>query len=62
MVAAVVFEVVQERGDQRRVEVGDVQRVRFDAGALLGEHQQPERVAVGGECAGWPVAARSAAG
>jgi hypothetical protein len=49
MVAAVVFEVVQERGDQRRVEVGDVQRVRFDAGALLGEHQQPERVAVGGD-------------
>jgi hypothetical protein len=50
MVAAVVFEVIQERGDQRRVEVGNVQRVRFDAGALLREGQQePEGVAVGGD-------------
>jgi hypothetical protein len=39
-----VLEVVQERGDQRRVEVVDVERVRRDAGALLHEReQQPER-------------------
>jgi hypothetical protein len=49
-VAAVVFEVVQERADQRRVEVGEVQLAWLIAGLLLGEgEQQPERVAVGGD-------------
>ena len=50
-VVPVVFEVVEERRDQVRVEVGPVQRGRAAlSGALLGEpEQQLERVAVGGD-------------
>jgi hypothetical protein len=47
-VAAVVFEVVEERADQRRVEVGDLERGGLPAGLAGCEGQeQPERVAVG---------------
>ena len=49
-VAPVFFEVLEERADQRRVEIVDVQLERLLAGLLLGEaQQQPERVAVGGD-------------
>ena len=49
-VAAVLFEVVEERSDQRRVEVGEVQLAWLLAGLLLGVgQQQPEGVAVGGD-------------
>jgi hypothetical protein len=49
-VAAVVFEVVEERLDQRRVEILDLELARLLAGALLGEgEQQPEGVAVCGD-------------
>ena len=49
-VAAVALEVVEERADQRRVEIRDVEPVRLLAGCVLGEaQQQPERVAVGGD-------------
>src|SRR5205809_95436 len=42
--------MVQERGDQRRVELGDVQLAGRLAGPLGGEaEQQPERLAVGGD-------------
>ena len=47
-VSAVVFEVGQERADQRRVEVGEIELKRLLAGLLFDEpQQQPERVAVG---------------
>jgi hypothetical protein len=43
-----VLEVIQERADQRRVEIIDVQRRGLPAGPLGGEaEQQPQRVAVG---------------
>jgi hypothetical protein len=46
----VLFEVGQERADQRRVEIVDVQLTRLLAGLLICEgQQQPERVAVGGD-------------
>ena len=49
-VAPVVFEVVEERADQRRVEIVEVQLERLLAGLLVREaQQQPERVAVGGD-------------
>jgi len=49
-VAAGSLEVVQERGDQRRVELADVELAGFGFGPLGGEsQQQPERLAVGGE-------------
>ena len=49
-VAALAFEVVQEGGDQRRVEMGDVELAGRLGGALGGEgEQQPEGVAVGGD-------------
>src|SRR6266576_2002678 len=49
-VAAVVFEVVQERGDQRGVEVGDVELAGVLPGALGGEgQQQPPGVPVAGD-------------
>jgi hypothetical protein len=49
-VAPVVFEMGQERADQRRVEIIDVQLERLLAGLLAGEaQQQPERVAVGAD-------------
>ena len=49
-VAALVLEVVEERGDQWRVEVADVELAGLAAGPLGGEReQQPERVAVGGD-------------
>ena len=58
-VAASFLEVVQERGDQRRVELGDVQLAGRIAGPVLREgEQQPERLAVGGD----RVRARSALG
>ncbi len=48
-VAASFLEVLQERGDQRRVELCDVQLAGFRSGPLGGElQQQPERLAVGG--------------
>jgi hypothetical protein len=47
-VAAVVFQVVEEGADQRRVEVGDLERGGLPAGLAGCEGQQePERVAVG---------------
>src|SRR5665811_710125 len=47
-VVALVLEVIQERADQRRVEIGKVEFARLFAGLLLSEvQQQPERVAVG---------------
>ena len=47
-VAAFVLEMVEERADQRRVEIVDVQLAGLLAGPLLGEReQQPQRVAVG---------------
>jgi hypothetical protein len=58
-VAAVVFEVVQERADQRRVQVGEVELARLPAGAPGGEgQQQPPGVTVGGDGlrAGVPLA------
>ena len=58
-VVPVDLEVVQERGDQRRVEIGDVERGRRLAGRGGGEaDQQPERVAVAGD----GVAARRGVG
>jgi hypothetical protein len=49
-VVALVFEVLEERGDQRRVEVGDVELAGWGAASLGGEAQeQPEGVAVGGD-------------
>jgi hypothetical protein len=45
-----VLEVIEERADQRRVEIIDVQRRRLAPGALDGERdQQLERVAVGSD-------------
>jgi hypothetical protein len=53
------LEVVQERGDQRRVELGDVQLAGRLARPLGGElQQQPEGEAVGGD----RVRARAALG
>ena len=43
-VAAIVFEVVEERGDQRRVEVGDVERARRLAGALVAKPSSSRNV------------------
>jgi hypothetical protein len=49
-VAAIVFEMGEERANQRRVEVVDVELKRLLAGLPVGEaEQQPERVAVGGD-------------
>ena len=49
-VAPVVFEVGEERADQRRVEIVEVQLERLLAGLLAREaEQQPERVTVGGD-------------
>ena len=49
-VVSVAFEVVQERGDQRRVELGDVEGAGCLAGAFGGEgQQQPEGDLVGGD-------------
>ena len=58
-VVAVAFEVIQERGDQRRVELGDVQGGGRVAEAFRGEGQQePEGEFVGadGVRAGGPLA------
>ena len=45
-----MFQVGEERADQRRVQIVDVQLERLFAGLLVGEaQQQPERVAVGGD-------------
>ena len=49
-VAAAVFEVVEERGDQRGVEVGDVELAGVLAGALRSEGQeQPPGIPVAGD-------------
>ena len=49
-VAALLFEVVEERADQRRVEILELELARLLAGALLSEaEQQPEGVAVCGD-------------
>jgi hypothetical protein len=49
-VASIVFEMFEERADQRRVEIVDVQLEWLLAGLLVREgEQQPERVAVGGD-------------
>ncbi|HLG07266.1 MAG TPA: hypothetical protein VI409_01195 [Gaiellaceae bacterium] len=49
-VTALAFEVVEEGGDQGRVEIVEVELGWLGAGALLGEdEQQPQRVAVGGD-------------
>jgi hypothetical protein len=49
-VAASVLKVLQERSDQRRVELGDVQLAGRLAGPLGSEaEQQPERLAIGGD-------------
>ena len=58
-VAAICLEVIQERGDQRRVEIGDVQRAWRSAGLVGREAQQQlEGVPVGGD----RVRARACAG
>jgi hypothetical protein len=47
-VAANLFEMVEELGDQLSVEIGEVQLERLLAGLLVDEaEQQPECVAVG---------------
>jgi hypothetical protein len=44
------LEVLEERGDQRRLELRDVEVAGRRAGAVGGEsQQQPKRVAVGGD-------------
>jgi hypothetical protein len=49
-VAAVVFEVLEERADQWRVEIVDVELEGLLAGLLVCEaQQQSERVSVGGD-------------
>ena len=49
-VAAFVFEVAEERADQRRVQVVDVQLEWLLTSLVVREaQQQPERVAVGGD-------------
>ena len=49
-VAALVLEVVEERADQRRVQVGELQAVGLLAGLLLREAQQQlDRVAICGD-------------
>lgn len=49
-VSALALEVIEEGADQRGVEVGDLELRRRAAGPPLGElHQQPDRVAVGGD-------------
>ena len=52
-VAAIVLQVLQERGDGRGVEVGETERARRFPRSGGGEaDQQPERVAVGGDRGG----------
>ena len=50
LVAALVLEVIEERADQRRLKIVDVEIARRGAG-LLGDEgeQQPDRVAVCGD-------------
>jgi hypothetical protein len=49
-VAPVLFEMGEERADQRRVEIVEVQLIWLLAGLLVREaQQQPERIAVGGD-------------
>jgi hypothetical protein len=49
-VASVLFEMLEERADQRRVEIVEVQLERLLGGLPVREaEQQPERVAVGGD-------------
>ena len=49
-VVSVLLEVGEERADQRRVEIVDVELAGLLAGSLMREGQeQPERVAVGGD-------------
>lgn len=50
-VAPLVFEMTEEPADSGRVEIADVQARRCRPGVLVkvGE-QEPERVAVGGDC------------
>ena len=56
-VAPCLLEMVEERADQRSVEIVDVELERLLAGPLVGEaEQQPERVAVGGDGLGAGVA------
>jgi hypothetical protein len=56
-VVAVVFEVVEERGDERRVEFGDVERAGGLGGAFGGEaDEEPEAGLVGGDGVGAGVA------
>ena len=56
-VVAVVFEVGEERADQRRVEIIEVELVGLFAGVVLGEgEQQTEGVAVGRDRVGAGVA------
>ena len=51
LVAAAGLEVLEERHDQRRVELADVQRARWGAGLVGHERQQQlEGVTVGGDC------------
>ena len=59
-VVPVVLEVVQERGDQRGVEVGDVQGGRALAGAFGGEAEQKAQAASCRRrwCWGWRRAGR----
>ena len=49
-VVAFTLEVIEERTDERRVEVGEVELAGRLAGLPLGEaEQEPESVAVGGD-------------
>jgi hypothetical protein len=52
-VVPVLFEVLQERGDERGVQVGDVELAGLGAGSLAGEaEQQPPAVAIAGDRVG----------
>ena len=56
-VAPCLLEMVEERADQRSVDIVDVELERLLAGPLVGEaEQQPERVAVSGDGLGAGVA------
>jgi hypothetical protein len=59
-VAALVLEVVEKAGDERGVEVGDIEAAGRSAKLPVGvADQQPERVAVGGDCVRAGVACRT---
>ena len=55
-IPAVVFAVIEERTDQRGIEIAEVELRRLDVPARGGEaHQQPHRVSVAPFCACYRV-------